>query len=79
MTTDTTYNGWTNRATWNVNLWLFNDQTRYEFLQAIFPSGCGGPSAAERVCRMLFGDKTPDKCLLSDVNWQEVCDAINES
>ena len=78
MTTDTTYNGWTNRETWNVNLWLFNDYDRYQWLQAIFPSGCGGPVAAERVCRMFFGDKTPDNCLLSKVNWQEVCNAINE-
>ena len=26
MRTDTTYNGWTNRATWLVALWLNNDQ-----------------------------------------------------
>ena len=24
--TDTTYNGWTNRETWLVNLWLTNEQ-----------------------------------------------------
>ncbi len=29
--TDTTYNGWTNHATWNVALWIGGDQGLYEF------------------------------------------------
>ena len=32
-TTDTTYNGWTNRETWLVNLWLSNDQGTYDALE----------------------------------------------
>lgn len=31
MTNDTTYNGYTNYETWNVNLWIDNDQADQEF------------------------------------------------
>ena len=30
MTTDGTYEGWANRETWALNLWLSNDQGLYE-------------------------------------------------
>jgi hypothetical protein len=31
MATDTTYNGYTNYETWNVSLWLDNDQGEQEY------------------------------------------------
>ncbi len=31
--TDNTYNGWTNYQTWNVALWLGNDQGLYNLIR----------------------------------------------
>lgn len=33
MTTDTTYNGWTNYATWVVKLWMDNEQGSQEWME----------------------------------------------
>lgn len=76
--TDTTYNGWTNRETWNVNLWLSNSQPRYEAMLRMFPKKNAGEESAQAMCRGFWGEKTPDNCLLDNVNWKEVAEAINE-
>lgn len=40
QTVTTEYNGWSNRETWLVNLWLSNDMGSYEFLQSICKNHC---------------------------------------
>ena len=43
------YNGWTNRETWLVNLWLGNDMSSYDFLQRICKKQCETWEKAEEL------------------------------
>lgn len=73
MSDDTEYQGWKNRATWNVALWVNNDEHLYR--QAVeYVKRCkarreaGGPLARGArprwrhfiVAAGLVGEKTPD-------------------
>lgn len=76
------YNGWSNRATWNVSLWLNNDEAMYRNLQDTvkFARAHFGPTmtAAElgrmlkiEVNKMWPSGQTPDGCNLLEVDWIE--------
>ena len=84
MTTDTTYNGWTNYATWRVNLEIFdgltsdyygtNDTTRLaqelrDHAEEIIEATTTEPGLA-RDYAMAF---------LGDVNWREIARALIEA
>jgi hypothetical protein len=67
---DTTYNGWSNRATWNVSLWLNNDEGLYRALRDVLRHAhtiAAAADAIEQLCEDLWPDgKTPD-----GDNWRE--------
>jgi len=65
------YNGWTNRATWNVSAWLGNDSDIYRMVVALKMVDA---SQFENFCRYLWKNETPDGCSLTEVNWQEIAD-----
>jgi len=72
---NTTYNGWTNYATWRINLELFEtweekatpEETEELALEFVFPDN-EFDSLADSYARAF----------LADVNWYEISEAINE-
>jgi hypothetical protein len=70
------YNGWSNRATWNVSLWLNSDEGVYRELQRAIRRATDVEDLAEtleKLCADLWQDgKTPDGDLLSECDWSEL-------
>jgi hypothetical protein len=74
-----TYNGWTNRATWNVNLWAMSDEPSYRNVIAERPYTA---SKAERIALAMYPSGTPDMNGPEDmdaVDWQAIAEAWNET
>jgi hypothetical protein len=81
------YNGWRNYDTWNINLWVMNDELMHNrlvrecrFLNCIGSKFCA--DAAKQFCNKLFEfGKTPDDVNVganSNVDWDEIADAFND-
>lgn len=79
-----TYNGWANYETWNVALWIDNDEGLYlekcRFLRTADDEGLT-PDSVESFCRDLFPEGTPDMdgpAAMALVDWEELADAWRE-
>lgn len=83
LKTNPTYNGWSNRETWVVNLWLSSEQYSYDMLQHIVKAFDTLSEQAEELehCvrqddNALRGDASMWSDLLSTslgrVNWYEI-------
>ena len=86
---DNNYNGWKNYETWNVNLWIQNDEGLYGFVRDGLESileACANDwenvslTDLKELVRDAFGNKTPDGVSLMDsaINWFEISDALLE-
>lgn len=80
------YNGWTNRETWVVNLWLTNDECYYEELRSIVRNFDSDEQAAEieqYAYWIIDVDKfsmTSDllSTSLGRINWHEIVESNRE-
>ncbi len=90
MSNDSSYNGWTNYETWNVNLWIQNDEGLYGFVRDGLESildRCDNDwenvshTDLKELVRDAFGsNKTPDGVSLfsNEIDWGEISDALLE-
>lgn len=75
---DQSYNGWTNWETWQVPLWIDNDECTYRARCRVSEWTA---DSVENFAREMFPDGTPDMDTgadLDSVNWQEIADNWNE-
>jgi hypothetical protein len=77
MSTQNTYNGWANYATWRIALEIFDG---YEFGYEVSAQEC--EDFAEEVIFQNSADTLSDsyaRAFLSDVNWYEIAENLNEN
>jgi hypothetical protein len=74
-TNNTKYNGWTNYQTWNVALWIGNDEGLYKFARA-----CRDYDQFASQLRELGVTETPDKVAYNDsgLDTEELDNMIKE-
>lgn len=61
------YQGWTNRETWTVNLWLMNDESNYALLCDVLKQKADDQEAAD-LLRDLIADDTNDLLAAKEIN-----------
>ena len=76
------YNGWTNRATWNINLHVVNDQSNVDHVIAqVKDHGGLNGSLVSEIIHELFPEGTPDMSLskLVHINLKELARSWTEA
>lgn len=73
------YNGWSNRPTWNVVLWIDNTEHLYSARVAMQNLEPWSAKSVQSFAQGLWEDGfTPDGDALADANWQEIADSWND-
>ena len=81
-TNENSYNGWTNWETWNLNLWLANDEDLYRDMQRMLRRVHSVENLEDQLkgfCIEVFPEGTPDMSGAKDlfaVNWTEIAEAL---
>ena len=85
---DNDYNGWKNYETWNLNLWIQNDEGIYlavveEMAALVRQYGEAHliyPGAIREMLTEIIGERTPDGVSLTDprICWPEIIGALEE-
>lgn len=73
------YNGWSNYETWNVSLWLNNEEGTHKELQSLQRRAYDKESLAKQIedlCKEIWSEgKTPDGADLNETNWLEIAES----
>jgi len=72
--TNNTYNGWTNRATWLINVWYSPTTADLDWIK---------DELENRVADLANSDSMSDRVLadminLNEVNWDELADSLED-
>ena len=84
MSNDQEYNGWTNWETWNVALWIDNEEFTYKESRKLTQRRSHDryfKSSVECFCNETYPNGTPDmdnSIEMDNVNYQEIADAWRE-
>jgi hypothetical protein len=80
------YNGYTNRATWNIVLWASNDGGLYDYLREMYErmiqNDMDASEREEQIKANLmewYGSTTPDGDKLEDADWVQIRESLDES
>jgi len=76
------YNGWPNRETWNVMLWLYNDEGAYRYYtERLRRDGKPNAARAKLIALDALGPSTPDGIDLdsSRIRWGKIAEAMRQN
>jgi len=74
MSNASTYNGWSSYATWNIALWIQNDEQLYRIASRHIFDGNRVLDTRGKVHYLFPTGETPDGVKVSDpsINWNEI-------